>query len=181
VGSRRGQAIWRIVKPTPSMGDARSHILGPCETPCSSNRLDMLERVSAPNLRIPFSGLDAALPFIIRRDLSLRILELFCAVDDFMLSFTPDWRATQIAGGKRRQRAGELWPSEIMTILIHFHQSHYRTWKRVLHRICTGTSEQGIPSFGQLFSLCCAHPTGDDPTTGLLTEPVWGLHRHQLH
>jgi hypothetical protein len=22
-----------------------------------------------------------------------------------------------------------LWPSEIMTILIHFHQSHYRTFK----------------------------------------------------
>jgi hypothetical protein len=46
-----------------------------------------------------------------------------------MLSFTSHLRATQIAAGKQRQRAGELWPSEIMTILIHFHQSHYRTFK----------------------------------------------------
>jgi hypothetical protein len=59
----------------------------------------------------------------------MSLLELFCAVDDFMLSFTPHLRATQVAAGKQRQRAGELWPSEIMTILIHFHQSHYRTFK----------------------------------------------------
>jgi hypothetical protein len=41
------------------MGNTRFHVFGPCETPCSSNRLDMLERVSALNLRVPFSGLDA--------------------------------------------------------------------------------------------------------------------------
>lgn len=59
----------------------------------------------------------------------MSLLELFCDVDDFMLSFSPHWRATQVAAGKQRQRAGELWPSEIMTILIHFHRSHYRTFK----------------------------------------------------
>jgi Transposase DDE domain len=59
----------------------------------------------------------------------MSLLELFCSVDDFMLSFTPNLRATQVGAGKQRQRAGELWPSEIMTILIYFHQSHYRTFK----------------------------------------------------
>ena len=59
----------------------------------------------------------------------MSVLELFCSVDDFMLSFAPHWRATQVAAGKQRQRAGELRPSEVMTILIHFHQSHYRTFK----------------------------------------------------
>jgi hypothetical protein len=29
----------------------------------------------------------------------------------------------------QRDRAGQLAPSEVMTILIHFHQSHYRTFK----------------------------------------------------
>jgi hypothetical protein len=29
----------------------------------------------------------------------------------------------------RRVRQGELWDSEIMTIVIHFHQSGYRTFK----------------------------------------------------
>ncbi len=57
----------------------------------------------------------------------MSLLELFCDVDDFMLSFTPQWRACQLTAGKQRQRAGQLCPSEVMTILIHFHQSHYRT------------------------------------------------------
>lgn len=56
-------------------------------------------------------------------------LELFCDVDDFMVSFAPNLKATQIAAGKQRQRPGQLWPGEIMTILIHFHQSRYWTFK----------------------------------------------------
>jgi len=38
-------------------------------------------------------------------------------------------RPAGLPTGKRRERAGQLWPSEVMTILIHFHQSHYRTFK----------------------------------------------------
>lgn len=59
----------------------------------------------------------------------MSLLKLFCDVDDFLRSFTPQLQATQVAAGQQRQRAGQLWPSEIMTILIHFHQSHYRTFK----------------------------------------------------
>src|SRR5215469_9701711 len=58
----------------------------------------------------------------------MSVLELFCAVDDFMLSFAPQWQASQLQAGKQRERAGQLGPSEVMTILIHFHQSHYRTF-----------------------------------------------------
>jgi Transposase DDE domain len=59
----------------------------------------------------------------------MSLLELFCDVDDFMLSFAPQLRAMQLAAGQQRERAGQLCPSEVMTILIHFHQSHYRTFK----------------------------------------------------
>ena len=59
----------------------------------------------------------------------MSLLELFCAVDDFMLTFAPQWKTSQVAAGKQRERAGQLCPSEVMTILIHFHQSHYRTFK----------------------------------------------------
>jgi hypothetical protein len=59
----------------------------------------------------------------------MSLLELFCAVDDFWLEFAPYWKASQLATGRQRERAGQLCPSEIMTILIHFHQSHYRTFK----------------------------------------------------
>jgi hypothetical protein len=37
--------------------------------------------------------------------------------------------ASQLAAGKQREFAGQLCPSEVMTILIHFHQSHNRTFK----------------------------------------------------
>lgn len=59
----------------------------------------------------------------------MSVLELFCDVDDFMLSFVPPMKVSQLITGKQRRRAGQLWPSEIVTILIYFHQSHYRTFK----------------------------------------------------
>jgi hypothetical protein len=59
----------------------------------------------------------------------MSLLELFCDVDDFMLSFASPWKASQLKTSKQRERAGQLCPSEVMTILIHFHQSHYRTFK----------------------------------------------------
>jgi len=59
----------------------------------------------------------------------MSVLELFCAVDDFMISFAPHLKTSQLAAGKQRERAGQLCPSEVMTILIHFHQSQYRTFK----------------------------------------------------
>jgi len=58
------------------------------------------------------------------------LLELFCDVDDFCQAFLPFWNQQLLASGeKRRQRARSLSISEIMTILIAFHQSHYRDFK----------------------------------------------------
>lgn len=58
------------------------------------------------------------------------LLELFVSVDDFCQVFLPFWeRKLMQDGSKKRRRAGELSISEIMTILIHFHQSHYRDFK----------------------------------------------------
>jgi hypothetical protein len=59
----------------------------------------------------------------------MSVLELFCSVDDFLLSFAHQLKTSQLAAGKQRERAGQLCPSEVMTILIHFHQSQYRTFK----------------------------------------------------
>ena len=58
----------------------------------------------------------------------MSLLELFCHVDDFCQGVEPDWQR-QLLGNGSRQRAGQLSTSEIMTILIYFHQSHYRTFK----------------------------------------------------
>ena len=59
----------------------------------------------------------------------MSLLELFCSVDDFMIGFEPQLKAMQLASGKQRERRGQLCLSEVMTLLIHFHQSHYRTFK----------------------------------------------------
>jgi hypothetical protein len=59
----------------------------------------------------------------------MSLLELFCHVDEFWLGFESHWKASQLQIGKQRERAGQLCPSEVMTLLIHFHQSHYRTFK----------------------------------------------------
>jgi hypothetical protein len=60
----------------------------------------------------------------------MSVLELFCAVDDFTQTFEPNWRRLRLTTGtNQRNRARSLALSEIMTILILFHQSHYRTFK----------------------------------------------------
>jgi hypothetical protein len=59
-----------------------------------------------------------------------RLLELFVHVDDFCQVFVPFWEQKLMQdGSKKRRRAGQLRVSEIMTIIIHFHQSHYRDFK----------------------------------------------------
>jgi hypothetical protein len=58
------------------------------------------------------------------------ILSLFCSVDDFWQEFEPTWQTTLLTTtSRKRRRAGMMHPSEIMTLLILFHQSGYRTFK----------------------------------------------------
>lgn len=60
----------------------------------------------------------------------LSLLELFCHVDDFCQQAEQEWTTQRLGdGATRRDRGDELSDSEIMTILIHFHQSQYRTFK----------------------------------------------------
>lgn len=55
---------------------------------------------------------------------------LFCSVDDFCQQFEPMWHQQLIGNGLvHRQRSRNLCLSEIMTILIGFHQSSYRNFK----------------------------------------------------
>lgn len=58
------------------------------------------------------------------------LLELFVHVDDFCQEFMPAMEQQQLHSGQRqRRRPRALSVSEVMTILIHFHQSHYRHFK----------------------------------------------------
>lgn len=77
----------------------------------------------------------------------MSLLELFCSVDDFCQVYERTMQslpvceiselvdsATAAPTGlrpplRRRRRAGQMCLSEVMTLCMHFHQSHYRTFK----------------------------------------------------
>lgn len=77
--------------------------------------------------------------------------ELFCHIDDFCQAFEPQWQATLIGNGlKRRNRARSLSLSEIMTILVSFHQQSYRNFKHFYQKqVCRYWTLEfpGLPSY----------------------------------
>jgi len=58
----------------------------------------------------------------------MSLLEIFCDVDEFCVQMTKQATSHQLGKGKSGP-AASMWLSEIITILIHFHQSHYRDFK----------------------------------------------------
>jgi len=60
----------------------------------------------------------------------MSILDVFCDVDDFWQETGAEWEHPLVpSGGKLSLEEREMYPSEIMALLIHFHQSCYRTFK----------------------------------------------------
>lgn len=60
----------------------------------------------------------------------MEIVALFCDIDDFCQQFEPRWQQRLLGRGERRRiRASRLCLSEVMTIVVSFHQSGYRTFK----------------------------------------------------
>ena len=60
----------------------------------------------------------------------LSLEELFCSVDDFCQNFEPQWKQQLLRSDRKlRNRPRSLILSEVMTILIAFHQSCYRNFK----------------------------------------------------
>jgi hypothetical protein len=65
------------------------------------------------------------------------IVAVFCDVDEFCQHFEPVFQQHLIASHTRqRRRSGRMHLSEILTILILFHSSHYRDFKHFyLHQV----------------------------------------------
>jgi hypothetical protein len=60
----------------------------------------------------------------------MSLLELFCHVDTFCHAFLPSWdQQLRTHGQRSRCRPSQLAMSEIMTILISFHQMRFRDFK----------------------------------------------------
>lgn len=65
------------------------------------------------------------------------LVRLYCNVDDFWKCFKQEWDKHLIDNGKtKRGPEPELSISEMMTIVILFHQSNYRTFKYFYEYVC---------------------------------------------
>ena len=59
-----------------------------------------------------------------------QLVAMFCDIDDFCKWFEPLYMQRLLQEGQRhRVRQGHLTLSEIMTIIVFFHSSHYRDFK----------------------------------------------------
>jgi hypothetical protein len=90
-------------------------------------------------------------------DSAISLIALFCDIDDFCKIFLPAWHRRQLASGERkRQRASGLSASELMTILVHFHQSQYRCFKAYyLLEVCRHLRGEfpGLPGYTRVVTL----------------------------
>ena len=60
----------------------------------------------------------------------MKLTQLFCDVDDFCRTFMLEWQKNQLdQGEKKRNRPHRMSFSEMITILVYYHQSGFRTFK----------------------------------------------------
>jgi Transposase DDE domain len=79
-----------------------------------------------------------------------QLIAMFCDIDDFCNTFEPIYTQRLLHRGQRhRQRQSQLCLSEIMTIIVQFHASHYRDFK---HYYTEYVAVHLRPSFPDLVS-----------------------------
>ncbi len=73
------------------------------------------------------------------------IVSLFCEIDDFLKVFESIWRKHQLGNGRIRNRHSGLSLSEVMTILVMYHQSDHKTLKGFYLRKIAVDHRQDFP------------------------------------
>lgn len=85
------------------------------------------------------------------------ILQLFFDCDEFCLTFLPSFAAQQLSDGKKhRQCQSSLSTSEVMTIVILFHHSHFRNFKAYYtQHVCQHLRQEfpGLVSYQRFIEL----------------------------
>jgi hypothetical protein len=86
------------------------------------------------------------------------LVELFCELDDFCRDFEPSWpqKFLEEKGSSKRQRAGRLSLSELMTLVVSFHRSSYRHFKAFYTQyVCVHWREEfpGLVSYNRFVEL----------------------------
>lgn len=87
----------------------------------------------------------------------MNTLPIFCDVDDFCKTFAPVWQQLLLpAQPKQRDRKFGLCLSEVMTIVIQFHLSGYRTFKAYyIEHVCVHQRQEfpGLVSYNRFVEL----------------------------
>jgi hypothetical protein len=100
-------------------------------------------------------------------------LTVFCLIDDFCQFFEPHWkRRLLLATPKQRERASGLCLSEVLTIIVGFHLSGYRTFKDYYTRQVLTHQRRDFPGLPQLQPVRRADARGAAPARRLATEPL---------
>jgi len=107
---------------------------------------------------------------------------VYCDVDDFCREFLPAWERQLLeAGASQRQRPAALTVSEVMTIVIAFQLSGYRTFKH-FYIDCVGRYHRDafprLVSYSRFVELM---PSVLVPLCALSRNPLWAGDRHRLH
>lgn len=77
----------------------------------------------------------------------MSLTRLFCDADDFCQGFISKWEKTLIEDGtKKRRRKRGLSHSEIITIIVFYHQSGYKTFKWFYERYVCSRMRQDFPT-----------------------------------
>lgn len=72
---------------------------------------------------------------------------MFCDIDDFCKWFAPLYRRRLLQSGQRhRAHQGHLALSEILTIIVYFHCSHYRDFKHYYTEYVAGHLRPYFPA-----------------------------------
>ncbi len=76
----------------------------------------------------------------------MKITQIYCDVDDFCQTFIPEWQKQQlIQGDKKRQRAPRMSYSEMLSILVYYQESGYRTFKWFYQRLVQVSWRKAFP------------------------------------
>jgi transposase len=123
------------------------------------------------------------------------IVTIFCDIDDFCQSLLAREHPQLPAhSGSKKRRASSLSLSEVMTILVWFHASHYRTFKHYyLDSVLSGKRAEfpGLPSYTRfvelipltLLPLCAYLQTRKGQPTGIQfidSLPIRVCHNRRL-
>jgi hypothetical protein len=81
------------------------------------------------------------------------LVELYCDVDDFCKVFIPQWQKQLLDDGtQKRRRDSRLTTSEVMTIVVGFHMSHYRDFKNYYLGYVSVVYKKEFPDLHSVFS-----------------------------